>query len=332
MLNIQPEYILENTFGLTSWGQWGCAIEHLTDVVAAQDFAKKNNLSMTFLGSGSNVILQPKLAGLVCSIRIKGINVVEESADFVLVEVGAGVVWHTLVVESLKRGWFGLENLTLIPGSVGAAPVQNIGAYGVEVAQLIDGVNIVDGFRSSRQIKQKDCHFAYRSSVFKWRPDWIIVSVVFRLSKLPVIESRYPELQRALQDLPAAEPTPQNVADCVIALRRSKLPDPAEFANVGSFFKNPIVTIEVGSAMQKRGFKVFAHGQGYKLSAAQLIDRAGWKGVRYGDVGCWAQQPLVIVNFGAASCADILSFAKDVSHSVFEQYQVQLELEPSLLS
>ena len=331
-MNIQREYLLENTFGLTSRAQWGCAIEHLTDVVAAQDFSEKNNLSMTCLGSGSNVILQPKLAGLVCSIRIQGINVIEESTDSVLVEVGAGVVWHTLVMESLKRGWFGLENLALIPGSVGAAPVQNIGAYGVEVAQLIVGVNIVDGFRDSRQIKRKDCQFVYRSSIFRSRPDWIIVSVVFRLSKLPAIESSYPELERALKDLPAAEPSAQNVADCVIALRRRKLPDPAEFANVGSFFKNPIVTIEVGSAMQNRGFKIFTHGQEYKLSAAQLIDYAGWKGVRHGDVGCWAQQPLVIVNFGAARFADILSFSKDVANSVFEQYQIQLELEPSLLS
>ena len=331
-MNIEPEYLVENTFGLVSRAQWGCAIEHLADVVAAQDFSEKNNLSMICLGSGSNVILQPKLAGLVCSIGIQGINVLEESSDSVLIEVGAGVVWHTLVMESLKRGWFGLENLALIPGSVGAAPVQNIGAYGVEVAQLIFGVNIVDGFRDSRQIKRKDCQFAYRSSVFKSRPDWIIVSVVFRLSKVPVIESSYPELKRALQDLPGAEPSAQNVADCVIALRRRKLPDLAEFANVGSFFKNPIVTIELGSAMQKRGFKIFAHGQGYKLSAAQLIDCAGWKGVRHGDVGCWAQQPLVIVNFGAACCADILSFSKDVADSIFEQYQIQLELEPSLLS
>ena len=331
-MNIQPEYPLENTFGLTSRAQWGCSIEKLTDVVAAQDFAEKHNLSMTCLGAGSNVILQPKVAGLVCSMRIEGINVLEESSEAVLVEVGAGVVWHELVMESLSRGWFGLENLALIPGSVGAAPVQNIGAYGVEVAQLIVGVNIVDGLRESRQIAQKDCQFAYRSSVFKAQPDWTIVSVVFRLSKLPVIENSYPELQRVLQGLPAAEPSPQEVADCVIALRRGKLPDPAEFANVGSFFKNPIVTIEVARAMQALGFKAFVHGQGYKLSAAQLIDRGGWKGVRQGDVGCWSQQPLVIVNFGGAQCADILSFAKDVAHSVFEQYQVQLELEPSLLS
>jgi len=133
-LNIQPEYPLENTFGLTSRAQWGGAIEQLTDVAAAQDFAEKNNLSMTCLGAGSNVILQPKVAGLFCSMRIEGINVVEESSESVLVEVGAGVVWHELVMESLSRGWFGLENLALIPGSVGAAPVQNIGAYGVEVA------------------------------------------------------------------------------------------------------------------------------------------------------------------------------------------------------
>ncbi len=331
-MNIQSEYLLENTFGLTSRAQWGCLIEQLADVVAAQDFAEKNNLPMICLGAGSNVILQPKLAGLVCCMGIDGINVLEESADFVWVEVGAGEGWHKLVMESLSRGWFGLENLALIPGSVGAAPVQNIGAYGGEVAELIVGVNIVDGRRESRQITQEECQFTYRSSVFKAQPDWTIVSVVFRLRKFPIIESSYPELQSALQGLSVAEPSPQDVADCVIALRRGKLPDPAEVPNVGSFFKNPIVTKEVAFVMQELGFKTFVHGQGYKLSAAQLIDRGGWKGVRKGDVGCWSQQPLVIVNFGTAHCADILSFAKDVAHSVLEQYQVQLELEPSVLS
>jgi|TARA_B110000971_G_C20035796_1_gene514077 UDP-N-acetylmuramate dehydrogenase len=330
-LNIQPEYPLENTFGLTAYAQWGCSIEQIEDVFTAQAFAVENNLLVTCLGAGSNVILQPKISGLVCSMRIDGIKVLEESADSVLVEVGAGVNWHKLVMESLSHGWFGLENLALIPGSVGAAPVQNIGAYGVEVGQLIVGVNIVDGQRESRQIAQKDCQFAYRSSVFKGQPEWIIVSVVLRLSKLPLIESSYPELQSYLQNLPIASPGPQDVADCVIALRSSKLPNPAEFANAGSFFKNPVVVKEVGFAMQELGFKTFAHGEDYKLSAAQLIDRAGWKGMRRGDVGCWFQQPLVIVNYGAANFADILSFAEDVAHSVFEQYQIQLELEPSVL-
>ena len=331
-MNIQPEYPLENTFGLISHAQWGSSIEQIADVFTAQNFAAENNLSMSCLGAGSNVILQPKLSGLVCCMRIEGIEVLADSADSVIVEVGAGVVWHKLVMESLSRGWFGLENLALIPGSVGAAPVQNIGAYGVEVAQLIVGVNIVDGQRENRQIAQKDCQFAYRSSVFKSQPAWIIVSVVLRLSKLPLIESSYPELQSYLQDLSVVTPGPQDVADCVIALRSSKLPNPAEFSNAGSFFKNPVVTKEVGVALQELGFKAFTHGEGYKLSAAQLIDRAGWKGVRRGEVGCWAQQPLVIVNYGAANSADILSFAEDVAHSVFEQYQIQLELEPSVLS
>ena len=330
-MNIQPDFLLENTIGLTSLAQWGCSIEQIDDVLAAQDFAAENDLSMTCLGAGSNVILPPQLSGLVCCMRIDGINVLEETTDSVLLEVGAGVTWHKLVMDSLKQGWFGLENLALIPGSVGAAPVQNIGAYGVEVGQFISAINILDGQQELRQVAQSDCQFAYRWSIFKTQPDWIIVSVVMRLSKLPRIEASYPELQSYLHDLSKAEPTPQDVAECVIALRNSKLPNPSEFANVGSFFKNPVVSEAVGFAMREQGFKSFVHGESHKLSAAQLIDRAGWKGIRHGDVGCWPQQPLVIVNYGSANRTDILSFAEDVALSVQEQYQIQLELEPSVL-
>lgn len=329
-MNIQPQYALENTFGLPSKAQWGGAIEQISDVHEALDFVQTNNLKLICLGAGSNVILQPQLAGLVCSMRITGVVVLEETDESVLVEVGAGVSWHEFVLESLSRSWFGLENLALIPGLVGAGPVQNIGAYGVELSQFVVAVNVVDGEGAERQVAHKDCQFAYRSSVFKAQPDWIIVSVVLRLSKLPLIEISYPDLENALKDL--AAPSPEDVAQSVIGLRGGKLPNPAEFANAGSFFKNPIVNGEQSIEMQAHGFKAFAHGEVFKLSAAQLIDRAGWKGIRRGDVGCWPQQPLVIVNYGGASCADILSFAEDVAHGVKEQYQIQLELEPSVLS
>jgi UDP-N-acetylmuramate dehydrogenase len=331
-VKILPRYPVGNTFGLESLAQWGCEIRCPNDLQTALDFADKNNLQIKVLGAGSNVILSPQLSGLVGIMRIEGIKILDESSESVIVEVGAGVCWHNFVIETLERGWFGLENLVLIPGSVGAAPVQNIGAYGVDISEFIVAVNVLDSAGAKRQITNKDAQFSYRSSVFKKQPNWIIVSVVIRLTKKANPEVAYPELNQAVKALDLVQPSAQNIAQCVMQLRNSKLPDPKQYSNAGSFFKNPVVDRSVGDAMSAHGFKTFAYGQGYKLAAAQLIDRAGWKGIRRGGVGCWPNQPLVIVNYGSATCSDILSFAKDVAHDISEKFDVQLEIEPSLLS
>ncbi len=286
------------------------------------------------LGGGSNVILEPHLSGLVIKVQAQGVRLLSESDEELVVEAQGGENWHGFVSQCVDRGWHGLENLALIPGTVGAAPVQNIGAYGVELDQRFHSL-LAWNLRQGRMVEMgaADCGFAYRDSVFKRSEAgaWLIVALRLRLSRQwrPVLD--YPALagHASLKQSPA--PTARQVFEAVCDIRRSKLPDPAVLGNAGSFFKNPIVDASAYERIRSSHPDVVAYAQGnktYKLAAGWLIDRAGWKGRRLGPAGVHDRQALVLVNHGGATAQDIRRLADAVKADVERQFGVVLEQEP----
>jgi UDP-N-acetylmuramate dehydrogenase len=325
---------IPNTLAVSASAVMGCVAGTEADVQEARARARAEGLGFVALGQGSNIIAHANVEKFVCLVRLRGIEVVAQSATEVQLHVAAGENWHQLVLYCLRRDWFGLENLSLIPGSVGAAPVQNIGAYGVELARFVESVEVIDGDGHKVTLSAAECGFAYRDSTFKARDDLTIVALNLRLDKIPAIVTDYPELAAELEAQGQHRSTPQQVSDAVIAIRQRKLPDPAIVPNVGSFFKNPFVSRQFAHQLVQRfpHLKVFEQTVGMKLSAAQLIDEAGWKGKQKAGVACWQHQPLVLVNRANASTRDVLSYADSIRQDVLAKFGVQLELEPSLLS
>ena len=333
-MQLEQDMVIPNTLAVSAVAVMGCRVNTEADVQEARARARAEGLDFVALGQGSNIIAHANVEKFVCLVRLRGIEVVAQSATEVQLHVAAGENWHQLVLYCLQRGWFGLENLSLIPGSVGAAPVQNIGAYGVELARFVESVEVIDGDGHKMILSAAECGFAYRDSIFKARDDLTIVALNLRLDKIAAIVTDYPELAAELETQGRHRSTPQQVSDAVIAIRQRKLPDPATVPNVGSFFKNPFVSQEFARQLSQRfpQLKIFEQAAGMKLSAAQLIDEAGWKGKEKAGVACWQHQPLVLVNRGNASTRDVLSYADAIRQDVLAKFGVQLELEPSLLS
>ena len=289
--------------------------------------------SLAVLGGASNVVLPPKLDGALVLMRNKGIQWVGQTDDHWLVEVAAGESWHDWVCESLKRGWPGLENLALIPGTVGAAPVQNIGAYGVELKDRIDAVKVWDfKTRCQQWVSVDACQFGYRDSVFKHEQGkhWLVLAVRFALPCQWQAVLDYPDLQ-SLRDLPQA-PDAQAVFDRVVAVRQAKLPDPAVKPNVGSFFKNPVVSQAQAQTLSNLHPNLVSYPQAdgrVKLAAGWLIDQCGYKGRRMGPVAMHDRQALVMVNEGGALVEDVMALAEAIMRDVQARFGVSLQMEPS---
>lgn len=286
------------------------------------------------MGEGSNLVLASQLNMPVVLNRLKGIKVVAERGDRVLLEVAAGENWHELVTWCVNRSYHGLENLALIPGTVGAAPVQNIGAYGVELEQFVEAVEFLPFAASAHWMTTDECGFAYRDSRFKHdlRDSGIILSVRFSLSKRPRPRVDYPALRQALQDPDSA--TPRQVYDAVVAVRRSKLPDPQRVPNVGSFFHNPVLNKGQFDALTQR----FPDAPGWplengqvKVPAAWLIEQQGWKGREAHGVQVSANHSLVLVNPNRRGAADVLALAGDIQQSVREAFDIELTIEPRVV-
>ena len=287
------------------------------------------------LGQGSNVVLPERLDQPVVLAAWRGLKLRVRS-DEALLTCAAGENWHGVVRHSLGQGWAGLENLALIPGSAGAAPIQNIGAYGVELSERVTEVRVFDRAENRvRSLAAEACGFGYRDSLFKADPArYAVLSLTLRLARRLAMRLDYPDVGLELQRQGLTEPTPRQVAEAVIRIRRRKLPDPRLWGNAGSFFKNPIVDPGQAKRLAQSEPGLVAHpvAGGVKLAAAQLIDRCGWKGRRRGDVGVWHRQPLVLVNYGTAGGPDFLALGEQVRRSVHERFGVDLELEPSVLS
>jgi len=288
------------------------------------------------LGAGSNVLFAADYPGLVLRPLFDDVRVVADDGATARVRAEAGAGWDDLVGWTLARGFAGLENLALIPGQVGAAPIQNIGAYGAEVAESIEQVEAWDRLQHRTvQLSPADCAFGYRDSVFKREPErWIVTAVEFRLSRTAPLRLDYAGLREELAADGVTDPSAQQVAAAVRRLRRRKLPDPAVIGNAGSFFKNPVVAASIAARLRAEHPDAPVHpaGEGLaKLSAAWLIERCGWRGYRDGDAGVAAQHALVLVNHGSASGDQLLALARRVAQSVSDRFGVLLEPEPRIV-
>jgi UDP-N-acetylmuramate dehydrogenase len=289
------------------------------------------------LGGGSNILLSRDFDGYVLKNNIAGIEFVKEDDDFVSIKAGAGVSWHELVLFVVNKGWGGIENMSLIPGSCGAAPMQNIGAYGVElkdVFESLEAYHIQD--KCLVDFSHKDCSFGYRESVFKHRfkDNFVITSITLRLQKKPDYHITYGAIQQELDNMQIKELSVKAISDAVIRIRSSKLPDPAKVGNAGSFFKNPSLSKEEHDRLKNAypNLVSFVNTDGtYKLAAGWLIEQCGWKGYRKGDAGCYPLQALVLVNYGNATGSDILSLSEEIQSSVIQKFGVKLEREVNLI-
>jgi len=330
-----------NTFGIDSTAQY---FVEVSSAVQLQELLREDQWKRTpklILGGGSNLLFTSHFEGLVIKVGIGGIEVVVENQEEVWINVGAGENWHQLVVHCIEQGWGGIENLSLIPGTVGAAPMQNIGAYGVEIKDVFESLQAVQiSSGKVRGFTAEDCKFGYRESVFKniYKGQFIITSVVLKLSKRPVINTSYGAIEEVLTERLGENALEQasirDVSDAVIHIRQSKLPDPTEIGNAGSFFKNPIVSAAQYESLKQKYQKV----PGYPLSetevkvpAGWLIEQAGWKGKRFGDVGVHDRQALVLVNHGGATGEAVKKLAYDIQQSVQEKFGVLIQPEVNIV-
>lgn len=325
-----------NTFGVAACARLLAEVDDAAALPELLADPRFGNDAMV-LGGGSNLLFvgDPEQALIVLTRREMAL-IADADDDVRVLRADAGVSWHELVMHSLGLGLAGLENLALIPGTVGAAPIQNIGAYGVEVRDFIHAVEALDCTTGILQRFDRDaCAFGYRDSLFKQHPDrHIVTAVEFALPRVPAIRLGYAGLADEITTMGVAEPTPHDVATAVIAIRRRKLPDPAVIGNAGSFFKNPVVPIMLAESLaaQHPSLPVFRAGDhSRKLSAAWLIDDCHWKGVCVGDAGVSAAHALVLVNHGQASGQQLLDLARRIADSVRERHGVVLEPEPRLV-
>ncbi len=326
-----------NTFGIDVSARFFMevhSLEELRAVFMDKDLAGKRHM---VLGGGSNILFTGDFDGVVLRMCNEGKQVVEHKTDSLVLKVGAGEDWDALVAWCVNQGWGGLENLSLIPGQVGTSPMQNIGAYGVELKDVFHSLEAFE--KKTGQVRvfgPADCRFGYRDSFFKreGRDHFVITSVCLKLSiGLHRINTSYGTLAHELEALGFDNPGIQDVRKAVVAIRQKKLPDPAILGNAGSFFKNPVVSLETFRRLQKAhpGLVAFPDQAGMKLAAGWLIEQAGWKGYRKGDTGVHEHQALVLVNHGNATGEEIAALGMAVKASVFEQFAVELEPEVNII-
>lgn len=325
-----------NTFGLPATAERYLALTELKQL-ELPEFQRAPSL---ILGSGSNLLLLEEVPGLTVHVRLGGVRILGASAgagkgEEVVLRIGAGVDWNQLVRYTIDQGWYGLENLILIPGTVGAAPVQNIGAYGAEVAERIVAVHVWEFGHGVRTLSPEECAFGYRDSRFKHEPDrFLITAVDLRLNGHHELKTGYGAIQGELQRLGIADPSAADVALAVTNIRRSKLPDWFFFGNSGSFFKNPVVLTTHYDRLKTDYPDMPAYPideTHVKLPAGWLIDRAGYKGKRNGPVGTYQHQALVMVNHGGATGREVLAFSEEVQSVIKQQFDVELEREVRLI-
>jgi UDP-N-acetylmuramate dehydrogenase len=324
-----------NTFGISCKAK---RFARFFDVETLDALLKQRNEDeLLILGGGSNVLLTQDFDGLVLKNEIDGFEIIEENNDHVIIESGAGVVWHDFVMRCIENGFGGIENLSLIPGSVGASPMQNIGAYGVEIKDTFDSLNAYHiASREVHSFDSEQCQFGYRESVFKrsLKGQYIILSVRFKLSKHPKINTSYGAINKELAAQGIQHPTIRDVSNAVIAIRSSKLPDPKKIGNAGSFFKNPVVEKAVVDAISEN-YEQFpqypAPDNKTKLAAGWLIEQAGWKGKTFGTYGVHKNQALVLVNYGGSKGADIFQLSEQIIQDVKNKFGITLEREVNMI-
>ncbi len=337
-MNIQLNFSLKkyNTFGIEAKAKEFVAVHSVADL---RTILTENKTKTKFiLGGGSNMLLTKDVAALVIHIDLKGKKIISEDADFVFVESQAGENWHEFVLWTIDQNLGGLENMSLIPGNVGTTPVQNIGAYGTEIKDTFVSCTAMKiDTQEIKTFSKVDCHFGYRESVFKQevKDQYIITSVVFKLTKRNhKINTSYGDITKELENQHVITPTLKDVSNAVIAIRQSKLPDPKELGNSGSFFKNPIILKseydKIHTLHPEMPHYVISETQ-VKVPAGWLIERAGFKGKRFGDAGIHKNQALVLVNYGNATGQEILNVSKDIQATVLKEFGIAIEAEVNVI-
>lgn len=338
-MNLQADFSLKNlnTFGINVKARFFTEVHSVTELQQVIENEKHKGLKILVLGGGSNILFTKDFDGLIILNRILGIQVSNETEENILISAGSGENWHQFVLHTLQLNAGGLENLSLIPGCLGAAPIQNIGAYGVEIKDTfhsLEAVSVTNG--TVRTFTKQECEFGYRDSIFKRneKGKYIITGVTFQLSKTPVLHMSYGAITQELEKQHIANPTIKDISNAVIAIRQSKLPDPREIGNAGSFFKNPEVENKIVAALKINypdlvAYPVSAHSS--KLAAGWLIENCGWKGKRVGNVGMHEKQALVLVNYGNATGEELIAHARRVQESVKEKFGVLLEMEVNIV-
>ena len=336
---VQENYSLKklNTFGIDAFAQYftECgSIDQMKEILSQQSFLKIQKL---MLGGGRNLVFTRNFNGLVIKNNLKGIELVKEDTDFYFVKAGAGEIWHHFVTHCINNNYAGLENLSLIPGNVGASPMQNIGAYGAEIKDHffeLEALQIAD--KTIHTFNNADCKFGYRESVFKrdLKNQYIITSVTFKLLKQPDFNTRYGAIEKEMEAMGVKEISIQAISKAVCNIRSSKLPNPAEIGNAGSFFKNPEVARKLYNSLQNKFPTIVGYdleNGNVKLAAGWLIEQCGWKGKTIGDAGVHKLQALVLVNYGKATGLVIFDLSQKVMDSVKENFGVNLEREVNII-
>jgi UDP-N-acetylmuramate dehydrogenase len=323
-----------NTFGLDAVAEIAFEITAPEQIAAVMKKINEQNLPWRVLGGGSNVVLPKVLLGATLLMNITGQEIISSDQNATVIAVGSGVNWHEFVAWTLENNLPGLENLALIPGTVGAAPIQNIGAYGVELAYYIDHVEAFDVEKQAFVTLSKDaCQFAYRDSYFKQHPQrFIVTKVVFKIPKCWEAKIHYADLAKQFED--NSHPSAEEIFLAVCKIRTHKLPDPKVIGNAGSFFQNPVISNEQYEILLKKYAALVSYPDApgkRKLAAGWLIDQCGFKGQRMGNVGVYENQALVLVNHGNGTAQDILGLAKCIQDKVHKEFGVSLEIEPNIL-
>ena len=336
-LQLQADVSLKpyNSFGVDVRAQWFAEAHSDDDVHQALAYAAQHQLPLLVIGGGSNLLLTADIQALVLRMGTRGIRLLSDDGVNVLIEAEAGEPWHPFVLSTLAQGWSGLENLSLIPGTVGAAPMQNIGAYGVEIKDVFAGLTALDRETGERrEFSLQECQFGYRDSLFKHAAGrWLILRVRFALSRVEHLHLGYGPVATRLTEQGVEQPTAMDVSRAICDIRSEKLPDPHVLGNAGSFFKNPLVSAALAAELKllHPGLVSYPQTDGQvKLAAGWLIEAAGWKGFRDQDAGVHRLQSLVLVNYGAASGLQLLSLARRIQADILQRFSVELEMEPNL--
>lgn len=337
---IQSNVSLElfNTLGVPAKTAWMATINSTSALQALIKNTLPHHPIYLVLGGGSNVLFATDYPGLIIHNQLLGTHILEETDEYILVQVGAGIAWHTFVLYCLENNWYGLENLSLIPGSIGASPVQNIGAYGVEVESCITQLNAIHLTTGElTTFNHADCKFGYRSSIFKhaFKGQYCITDVTFKLNKQPQLELSYGAIQLELEKRGIQQPTPRDVSDVVIDIRQQKLPDPSKIPNAGSFFKNPVIELETFNKLQSQHQTVPHYLQPndqVKIPAAWLIEQCGLKDFTLDGVSTYDKHALVIINPMHRPGQDVLKLVQHIQAHVKAKFGIQLEPEVNIIN
>jgi UDP-N-acetylmuramate dehydrogenase len=335
---IHENYSLKNlnTFKIDVRSRYLSEVNSLQDIYNIIDdkiFKKNKHL---VLGGGSNVLFTKDFDGLTILNRLKGIEVVNEDANHIYVKGNAGEIWHLFVLHCVNNNWGGLENLSLIPGCVGAAPMQNIGAYGVEIKDTFYQLEAIEiATQKLVTFNKSDCEFGYRESIFKNKAknQYIITSVTFKLDKSPRFNTSYGAIEQELEKMKVTELTIKNISQAVINIRKSKLPDPNQIGNAGSFFKNPVISYNQFNHLKEKYPQIVSYpaDNGVKIAAGWLIEQCGWKGFREKDYGVHQNQALVLVNYGSATGTEIYQLSEQIIQSIKDNFGITLEREVNII-